>query len=464
MTINQLPLLALLASSAVGFAQAAEPDYDASAKAVWTLLSELVAADTTSPPGNEARAVLIGAARLKEAGIPFEITEFAPGRQNLVARIKGTGTKKPLLLIAHIDVVGAQDQPWTSAPHEVTEKNGTLVGRGVHDDLGMAAIALETILILKRTQPKLERDVILAWTGDEESGGLGVQYILKNKPGSITAELAFNEGGGLELGENGKVKLISLQMAEKIYADFDLVATGPTGHSSVPLKDNAIYRLSAALARLGEQQAPARLLPVTRAYFAARAKLEAEPLASAMKALSEAPGALPAGALEVIEADPSLAASLRTTCVATMLGGGTRVNALPAQAKANINCRMLPDETIDDIKARLSKAIADDKIEIRPTELPGKAGPSPVDGPGPRAIAAVAARMFPGAPIIPEMSRGATDSRFLREAGIAAYGINPIAVTEEDGRRAHGIDERIPTQSLRQGVEFFHRLVLEAAR
>ncbi len=439
----------------------AAPDYDAAASRARRLLGELVRADTSNPPGNESRAARLAEMKLKAIGVPYELSEFAPGRENIVARLKGTGEKRPILLLAHTDVVGAAGQSWTVPAHELTEKDGYLYGRGVNDDLGMAVVALEVFSLLKRSGIKLKRDIILAWTGDEESGGLGIQTILEKNPSSVACEVALNEGGGLVLGEDGKVKLANLQTGEKIYHDFELTAQGPTGHSSVPLKENAIYRLASALDRLGRHREPARLHPVVRAYFAGRASQEAEPLAGALKALAAAPGALPQEALAVVEAEPSLSALLRTTCVATMLSGGTRANALPAEAKATVNCRILPDEAPAQVEARLAKILDDGAVKITSLEIGGESPASPLEGPGPAAIAKVVGEMFPGAPVIPALSRGASDSRFLRKAGIAAYGLSPLPITEEDSRRAHGIDERIPASSLRVGVEVLHRLILE---
>jgi acetylornithine deacetylase/succinyl-diaminopimelate desuccinylase-like protein len=455
------------ALAAAGFLASASgagaADYDAAARSARELLDALVAADTTNPPGNEARAVALGAERLAAVGIPFERTEFAPGRENLVARLRGDGSERPLLLLAHTDVVGAEGQAWSSDPHVVTEREGYLVGRGVADDLGMAALALEVVLILHREKAPLARDVILAWTGDEESGGAGIRWLLEKRPQLLAAGLALNEGGMIRLDEKGKPTWIELQTAEKTYQDFVLVARGETGHSSVPLPDNAIYRLSKALARLADHRFPARLLPVTRAHFAARAPFEPPERSGAMRALADAKGALPAAALAVLDADPVLAASLRTTCVATLLSAGTRVNALPAEARATVNCRILPDETAADVQATIARVLADPAIEITPTEEFGFGTPSPLEGPAPAAIAKVAGHMWPGLPVIPFMSRGATDSRFVRARRIPAYGVSPIPVSDADARRAHGVDERIPASGLRTGVEFLHRLVLELA-
>ena len=451
-------LLSFLA--AVAFAA---PDYDKTATSARELLRDLVAADTTNPPGNETRAVAVLAKRLEQDGFEVERTEFGPGRQNLVARLKGSGKEKPILLIAHLDVVGTGDQDWTSPPHELTEKDGYLVGRGVADDLGMAAVLVELLRLLKREKTALKRDVILALTGDEESGGLGIRHILEHRKESVDAALALNEGGGLVLGEDGNVSVAEIQVAEKTYQDFELVAKGETGHSSVPKADNAIYKLARALDRLGKNPPPVRLIPATRAYFTGRAAVEKGELAAAMRALGEAKGEPPAAAVALLERDPKQSANLRTTCVATMLKGGTRVNALPASATANVNCRILPDESPEQVASWLRKTVDDPAIEVRFDKDFGKAEASPVDGEGMAAIRKVVGRMYPNAPLIPTMSRGATDSRHLRAAGIPSYGIHPVAMKEADGMRAHGIDERIPADGLRRGVELFHRLVLELA-
>ena len=442
----------------------ASTDYDHATAEVRQLLGALVAADTSNPPGNEARAVALGAERLRAAGIAYEITEFAPGRQNLVARLRGDGREPPLLLLAHTDVVGTTGQTWATDPHVMTERDGFLVARGVGDDLGMAAVALEEILLLQRRGTALHRDVILAWTGDEESGGAGIRWLLANRPDSIRAGLALNEGGGLVLDEvRDAVKFVSLQTAEKTYQDFDVIAHGPTGHSSVPLAENAIYELAGALERLGRYRFPPRLLPVTRAYFAGRAAVEAPQQARAMRAVAAAKGAPPRAAVAVLDRDPILAATLRTTCVATTVSGGTKRNALPPEASANVNCRILPDESVADVQRTLVSVLADPRLEMHPTDEFGHAEPSPLAGPGPATLRRVLDVMAFAVPVVPFMSRGATDSRFLRAAGVPAYGLSPIAMTEADGRRAHGVDERIPVASLRRGVEFLDRLVLDLA-
>lgn len=428
-----------------------------------TMLSDLVKADTTNPPGNESRAVKVIAARLKKVGIPYEIVTFAPGRDNIVARLKGTGEEKPLLLLAHLDVVGTKDQKWSVPEHELTEKDGYLYGRGVGDDLGMVAANLEIFIELKTSGAALKRDVILAFTGDEESGGAGLKFLLANRPELVNAGIALNEGGRPVIID-GKVKYFNFQVAEKVYQDFTLSTKGDTGHSSVPRKDNSIYRMARALDRLGQFEAESRLIDATRAYFKELAKIETGEKAAAMRTLVAANGSkLPKGALKVVKADPLKASMLSTTCVATMLNAGTKANALPPEAHANVNCRLLPDETAEQVQARLAKVINDPRVEIKAEGHLGFAGPSPTQGEVPTAVREVVNEVWPGAGVVPAMMTGATDSRFLRSKNIQSYGVHPIAMEEADSIRAHGVDERLPVASIQPGLEFLHRLVVKLA-
>lgn len=445
---------------------AAEPvDFDRSTKTFRQTLEALVRAKPVNPPGNEARATEILAARLKAEGIPFQTMEFAPGRTNLVARLKGTGEKKPLLLLAHTDVVGTENQDWSVPPHELTEKDGFLYGRGTRDDLSMAVSNLETFINLKRSGEKLKRDVILAFTGDEESGGSGIRAMLEKHPEWVDAEIGLNEGGALIHDETGKVTSALLSVAEKTYQDFTLLVKGTTGHSSVPKGDNAIYLMSAALDRLAKFKPKERLLPATREYFKKRATLEKKPeVAKAMTDLANATGALPKKALAVLEKDPLIGPQLFTTCIPTTIQGGVRMNSLPPDVKVNINCRILPDEPITNVERRLAQIIQDPRIQISKAVGFGVGGASPVAGTVPDAVRKVMAEMFPGAPVIASMVTGATDSRFLRTRDVQMYGLSPISTMEIDFARSHGIDERISVSAIRPGLEYEYRLVLELAR
>ena len=268
-----LPLVALLALAPAA-SLAAPPDPDALAARVRKLLEALVAADTENPPGNEARAVAVGAARLRAEGIPFETFEFAPGRSNLIVRIKGDGTEKPLLLLAHIDVVPTAGQPWTVPAHQVTVKGDRLYGRGVYDDLPMAAAELEVAILLAKARVPLRRDVIVAWTGGEETAGDGIRWQLANHPGAIAdAGLVLNEGGNFRLGPDGKPSRAGFLVAEKGYQDFAIRVKGAGGHSSAPRPGNAIVRLAQALDRIDRSPFPPRLVPAARTWFGEAARI-----------------------------------------------------------------------------------------------------------------------------------------------------------------------------------------------
>lgn len=458
-----LAAAAALLAGAAGAARAAEPDFAAAAREARAILARLVAADTTNPPGDEQRAVAIGAEVLRAEGIAFETFEFAPGRGDLVARLKGDGSARPLLLLAHVDVVPSRGQAWTTPPHELTERDGFLYGRGVSDDLSAAAIELETLVLLHRAGLPLRRDVIVAWTGDEERGGGGIRWLLEHAPNAIAdAEIAINEGGRITLGEDGRPMYLAVETAEKVYQDFTLRAAGTTGHSSVPVEPNAIVRLSRAIARLADRPFPDRLLSHTRELLRVRAASEAPDLARALRALADAKGPLPKDALAKVRKNPVLSALLHTTCVATQLEAGNAPNALPAEARANVNCRILPDETVEQVLAHLREAVADPGVEIAPVAEFGRAGPSSMTGPGGAEIRSAVARLYPGLAVVPSMQLGATDSRFLRERGIASYGIHPVALRETDERRMHGIDERIPAD-LAPAVRLMYALTAELA-
>ncbi len=445
---------------------AASPDFDALATDYRAVMSSLVAADTTNPPGNEARAVAIIAARLKKEGIAVEVSDFAPGRKNLVARLPGKGGDKPLMLLAHTDVVGVEGQAWSTPPHTVTEKEGYLYGRGVRDDLSLVVGNLEMFIQLKRQGVKLRRDVLLVLTGDEESGGLGLRKLLEQKPDLANTGLVLNEGGSTVTKDVGALpSFVSYEVVHKTYQDFSVTTTGTTGHASVPRKDNAIYKLARALARLEGVEAPPRLIPVMRAYFKARAPLEDPQTAKAMIALADAPdNALPREALAVIEKNPILAALIRTTCVATMLSGGTKVNALPPSARANLNCRLLPDETIEALQQRLKAIMGDPDLTITPEPSWGSGPASPLTGEFVDALTKVVGESWPKVPVIPIFGVGTTDSRFTREKGIASYGFSPFPGLEADGPRSHGIDERLAVKSVRQGLELYWKLILELSQ
>jgi acetylornithine deacetylase/succinyl-diaminopimelate desuccinylase-like protein len=430
----------------VGVAPQAPPAFEAEFREI---LDQLIAADTSH--GNETAALHPIADRFEKVGLHAEILESAPGRGNLVVRLKGDGTKKPLLLLAHIDVVPVEGQPWTVPAFKPTEKDGFLWGRGVGDDKGMAAAIVAIGLELARSHTPLSRDVIIALTAGEETGGsAGARWLVKNHKDLIDAEIALNEGGGLTLTDDlQKIRAATFGAAEKTFQTFRLVAHGKGGHSSVPSTgDNPVTRLSRALVRIGDHKFPAHVLPWVKESLALRAAAEKPPLSDALThAAASAPKVLPADE-KVLSADAFANALIRTTCVATMLQGSPQDNVLPTTAEASVNCRILPDETRDTTQAALVRAMDDAMIDVARLEDIGDAPPSPIDGEVPAAIKKLVQATWPGTPVIAGMGTGASDSRHLRAVGITAYGFgSPPSSLQESraGHGAHGPDERRPS-------------------
>lgn len=441
-------------------------DYGKVSERAIETLRNFVKADTEGK--DEEKVVKYVKKRLDSADIPYEVSEFAKGRKNIVARLKGNGKKKPMLILAHSDVVPTQNQNWETPPHEMTEKaDGYLYGRGVVDDLGYAAIATEILVELKNSKTPLDRDIILAITGDEEKGGAGVKEIIADHHNWIAdAEFALNEGAATLITEDGVPRFALVAPAEKSYQDFKLTTTGKPGHSSIPEKDNAIYRMAAALEKLGKHQEPVEILPVVENYFRGRAIVEKDPkLKKAFEALAKNSKHPSASAMAMIEAVPSLASMIRTTCVATVVqGGATNMrNVLPAMAEANVNCRMMPGTKASDIEKHLIAVIKDPGVKVERHLDFGESDASPLNSPVLRAAMSVGHEMFPTSPIVPTLLQGASDSRFLRQIGIPTYGLSPLFITEEDRSRVHGANERLRKKSVAAGAEFFHKVILQLA-
>ena len=427
------------------------------------IYQELVEINTTDSVGDTTKAAQAMAARLRAAGYPDQDLQVlypagAPKKGNLVARLHGTGAERPLLLLAHLDVVEARREDWTRDPFKLVEENGFFYGRGVADDKSMAAVFVEEMIRLKREGDRPNRDIILALTADEELGGNsevnGVEFLLRAHKGLVDADLALNEGGGGRLGDDGKYERLNVQVSEKIYQDYRLQITNPGGHSSVPKADNAIYAMSAALAKVGAYQFPAHLNEVTRAFFERTAQSSGGQLADDMRAILANPPA--AAALARLSAVPDLNAQLRTTCVATMIDGGHAKNALPQRVTANVNCRILPDEKPQDVEQALERAIGNPDVKIAPVGRITVSQGAPLRDDIMKAVERVAAQMWPGVPVIPIMSAGGTDGRFFNNLGIRTYGVsgmfNPIDTN------AHGLNEKFRVAALYEGQEFLYRL------
>ncbi|MFY0573584.1 M20/M25/M40 family metallo-hydrolase [Cystobacter fuscus] len=458
--------LALLLAPGRGLAASAPSPAKGEMRA---LLAELIAVDTSNPPGNEAAAAQVAARWLREAGISSELVEATAGRAHLIARLKGSGAARPLLVLAHLDTVPARRDEWMSDPWTLTERDGFLYGRGVQDNKGMAAASILALRRLAREGAKRSRDVVLVLSADEEVGSqAGIDWLLERRPELREAEFALNEGGLTELSEDRRrVRFVNLQAAERVSRHMVLRATGPGGHSSVPpATPSPLVRLAAAVARVGAVTFPPRLTPVTRLNIEGRLEVTGGETGEALKRLAATPEAPPQDAVDTLaRLEPALAAVLRTTCVPTVFTAGTRPNVIPATAEATLNCRLLPDDNPEQVRARLVAAIADPDILVEWNARPLDSPASPVgDNAMFRAARAAAAKVWPGAPVFPRMSTGTTESTALRRAGIHAYGIDPFALTPEDARTAHAPNERIPVASLQPGADFVHRLLSELVK
>ena len=427
------------------------------------IYKELVELNTVTATGDTAAAAEAMAARLRAGGFSdADIHAFspAPHKGNLVARLRGTGARKPILLLAHLDVVPANREDWSVDPFKLTEKDGYFYARGSGDDKYMAAAFVTNLIRYKQEGYKPDRDIIVALETDEEildRDGLGIQWLLKNHRDLIDAEFALNEGGGVGL-KDGKPIRNSVQTSEKVSLSYRLDVRNKGGHSSVPSKDNAIYHLAEGLVRLSKFSFPLKLNETTRAYFERTAQFEGEQTAADMRTvLSDRPD--PAAMSFVrLAANPVYNAQLRTTCVATMLEGGHAVNALPQLASAKVNCRIMPGEPVDEVKATLEQVLADDQITVTQLDQPVLSLPSALHEEIMGSIEKLSHDFWPGAVVLPTMSAGATDGSYLRNAGIPTYGHSGLAGDIND-IRAHGKDERILVKSFYEGEDYLYRLV-----
>jgi acetylornithine deacetylase/succinyl-diaminopimelate desuccinylase-like protein len=458
-------MLALTVALAGCAAAAAGNDADPAQRAR-DIYKELVELDTSQSNGDTAKAAHAMAAHLIAAGFPkadVQVFEPAPKRGDLVARLRGTGKKKPMILMAHIDVVEAKREDWSTDPFKLVEKDGYYYGRGTGDDKYMASAWIANMVRWKQEGYKPDRDLILILETDEEisdAHDLGITYLIaKHKDLFGDAEIALNEGGGVET-KDGKPMWNSVQTTEKLYQSFWLEVHNKGGHSSQPRKDNAIYQLADALGRLEKYDFPVELNDTTRAYFGAMAKIETGQNAADMKAVLAAKP--PKAAVARLSAQPPYNAQLRTTCVATRLEGGHADNALPQIARAMVNCRILPGHSADEVKGQLDKIVADPQVAITAFGKDETSAPLALDPDLVAAATKVGAKFWPGIPVVPTMSAGATDGRFLRNIGIRCYGHSGLASDIFDVR-AHGKDERVAVKSFDDGVEYLYELTKELA-
>jgi acetylornithine deacetylase/succinyl-diaminopimelate desuccinylase-like protein len=445
------------------------PDADRQlAREIYKEMVEIRSGYTTGSTTPVAEAV---AARLRAAGFPDSdifVGGANPKKANVVVRYhagkSGTEPLKPILLLAHTDVVEANREDWSTDPFQFIEKDGYFYGRGTSDDKAQAAVWIANLIRYKREGFKPDRDIIVALTADEEGGGPfnGVMWLLKNKRELIDADLCLNEGGGGVM-VSGKKIANNIQVSEKTYADFKLEVHNNGGHSSVPVPDNAIYRLSTALERLSRYGFPLKTDEVTRAYFRQMAKVEDGSLKNDLVKIADgSPDAARDAMQRVASVSARWNSMLRTTCVATELAGGHALNALPQLATANVNCRIFPGDSVEAVQKALRLAVGDDQVAIHVQGDVGVGPASPMRPDVLKAVARLSDTMWPGVVTIPVMSTGATDGRYLRVAGISTYGVSGF-FGDRDDVRAHGRDERMNVASFYEGQAFLYQLVKELA-
>ena len=431
------------------------------------IYEQLIDINTSYKEGSTSPAAHAMATRFLDAGFPAaDIHVLGPAGDkdsSVVVRMPGTSkTLKPILLLAHLDVVEALKSDWSVDPYRLTERDGFFYGRGTSDIKDGDAILVETMLRLKREHVVPERTLIVALTAGEEGGGGydGVGWLLANHRDLIDAELCINPDGGDPLIKDGKRIVRPVQASEKLYQSFDLTVTNKGGHSSMPTPDNAIARLAESIVRVSRFHFPVHLTETTRAYFERSAALQGGQLAADMRAI--AANERDSAAAARLSMSPFYNAQLRTTCVPTMLDGGHAPNALPQTAHALVNCRILPGETPAEVSATLVRVVADDSVRITPIEDAKPGAASPLNPVIMTPVETVTARLWPGVPVIPQMETGATDGARLRAAGIPTYGLSSVFLDVDDVR-AHGRDERIMTKSFYEGVDYMYQLVREVA-
>jgi acetylornithine deacetylase/succinyl-diaminopimelate desuccinylase-like protein len=457
-------IAAALIASATAVAAAQSKPYEQRARDIYKELVEINTTDT--PAGSVTRAAEAMAARLKAAGFAdadMRLLGPAPQKFNLVVRYRGTGAKRPMLLLAHLDVVEAKREDWSFDPFVFREQDGWFYGRGTSDDKAMASQFVANLIRLKEEGFKPSRDLILALTADEEGGDFnGAEWLVAGHRDLVDAEFAINEGGGGTMRQ-GKYLANEVQASEKVYQDFKLEVTNSGGHSSIPVKDNAIYHLAQGLARLSAYEFPVQLNEITRGYFERSASVETDPaIAADMRAVARPASDLQAAA-RLSARLPYWNSMMRTTCVATRLAGGHANNALPQLATANVNCRMLPGVSPESVRQTIVDTLADPKIAVTFVKEAHPSQPAVLRPDVMKAVETLTDTMFPSVVVVPVMSTGATDGLYFRNAGIPTYGIDGT-FGDIDDVRAHGRDERVGVKQYFEGLEFQYRLIKALAQ
>ena len=427
-------------------------------------LAELIKINTSNPPGNEQAAAKYVAGLLEKEGVTPEVLEVSPGRSAVVARLRSAAMADPskaLLLVAHLDTVPVDRSRWSVDPFGAVIKDGYLYGRGAIDDKGMLAANLAVFISLKRSMAHLNRDVIFLATDDEEGGGdASIRMLISKHWDKFAAGFAINEGGNVFV-KNGKVQYIGVQASEKVAANIAVIARGTSGHASQPLKDNPVTHLAAAVAKIGNYSAPVHFTSIVRRYFEGLAPLEDDEIGKWIRSM-DTPDRGEHAQRVISDASPLWNAMLRDTIAPTIMTAGVANNVIPAEARANLNVRLLPGDTIDVVVSELNKLVNDPlvKLEVQPNA--GLAAPpSSLESDFYGVISKVVSQEFGGAPALPFQSTWLTDSAQLRLHNVQAYGLVPFPLAQEDLKRMHGDDERIPLGAFDKGVEVLAKIVTE---
>jgi acetylornithine deacetylase/succinyl-diaminopimelate desuccinylase-like protein len=441
-------------------------DTSAIAKEAQGWLAELIKINTSNPPGNEQAAAKFVAGVLDKEGLTPELLEVAPGRSGVVARLRSSAVAEPsraLLLVAHLDTVPVDKSRWSVDPFGAVIKDGYLYGRGAIDDKGMLAANLAVFISLKRSMAHLNRDVIFLATDDEEtSGDASIRMLIAKHWDKFAAGYAINEGGNVFV-KNGKVQYIGVQASEKVAFNIAVIARGTSGHASQPTKDNPVVHLAAAVAKIGNYSAPVHFTSIVRRYFEGLAPLEDDEIGKWMRSM-ETPDRGEHAQRVISDASPLWNAMLRDTIAPTVLTAGVANNVIPAVARANLNVRLLPGDTIDAVVNDLNKLVNDPlvKLEVQPN-AGLSAPPSSLESDFYSVITKVVSQEFGGAPALPFQSTWLTDSAQLRLHNVQAYGLVPFPLAQDDLKRMHGDDERIPLAAFDKGVDMLMKIVAEFA-
>lgn len=445
-----------------------EADTSKSESETVALLQALIRFDTTNPPGNERPLAQFLEDVFAEDGIASTMLLPTPSRAALIARLKGNGNKRPVILLAHMDVVGVEREKWSCDPFGGVVRDGFVYGRGAIDDKGMLAANVMAMLQLKRTVidagGQLERDVVFVATSDEESGGAhGMRWLVENHPEHLDAEFAINEGGRTRIIEGGK-RYLAIQTSEKISHQVKVTARGPAGHAAIPLTDNAVFQLARALAKLDVYREPVTLNSTTSRFFGELAKVwPVQEVAQAMREIVSSDSVESERGAKILSQIPVFNAVMRNGISPVGLSGGVAGNVIPAEVSATLNVRTIPGHKIEDVVDRIRAAVASDSVTVEIASHGEEAPGSDPDSAMFEAIAAAAKALDPDIAVVPYLSTGGTDSAHLRRLGINAYGILPFPMQQSDEERMHGHDERVPVKSLHFGARLIYESVLRCA-